>query len=117
MLASVNNFVRVTHENIYLHTYVGTLSVHSFIPREKTNLVYVCSTYKVRSTQILFFVKLATHICHLELILRLTNLQLPKQRQRCLKLNHFFKVEDNICFKNALGYSWRCDFLQRWRCR
>jgi hypothetical protein len=28
----------------------------------------------------------------------------------------FFKVEENIfCFQNALGYPWRCKFLQRWR--
>jgi hypothetical protein len=25
-------------------------------------------------------------------------------------------VEENVCFPNALGYLWRCMFLQRWHC-
>jgi hypothetical protein len=28
----------------------------------------------------------------------------------------FFKVEENVCFQNELGYSQRCKFLQSWRC-
>jgi hypothetical protein len=31
-------------------------------------------------------------------------------------IGRFFKVEENICFQNAIGYSGRCKFLQRWRC-
>jgi hypothetical protein len=32
-------------------------------------------------------------------------------------LERFSKIEEYIfVFKNALGYSWRCKFLQRWRC-
>jgi hypothetical protein len=49
-----------------------------------------------------------------EPILRLSSLQL--QRQRCGRLECFFTGEENISFLNALGYSWRCEFLQRWRC-
>jgi hypothetical protein len=40
----------------------------------------------------------------LEPILRLLNLQL--QSQRFSRLEHFCKVEGNIFFQNALGYSW-----------
>jgi hypothetical protein len=47
-------------------------------------------------------------------ILQLQNLQL--QRQRCSRLERFFKVEENNCFQNAPGYPWRCKILQRWRC-
>jgi hypothetical protein len=49
----------------------------------------------------------------LEPILRLLNLQL--QRQRCSRLERFFKVEQNN-FQIALGYSLSCKFFQRWRC-
>jgi hypothetical protein len=54
----------------------------------------------------------------LEPILRLLNLQ--PQRQRCNKLEGFFKVEEHT-FQNILGYSKFCifvffKFLQRWRC-
>jgi hypothetical protein len=34
----------------------------------------------------------------------------------CSRLELFLKVEENVCFfQNALRYSWRCKFLQRWR--
>jgi hypothetical protein len=36
-------------------------------------------------------------------------LRIP-QRRRCSQLERF-KIEEN-----ALSYSWRCQFLQRWRC-
>jgi hypothetical protein len=41
------------------------------------------------------------------------------QRKRCSTYEGrivFFKVEEKICFQNELGYSLRCNFLQRWRC-
>jgi hypothetical protein len=44
-----------------------------------------------------------------ELILRLLNLQL--QRQRRSRLERFLKVE------GSAGYSWRCKFLKRWLCK
>jgi hypothetical protein len=31
--------------------------------------------------------------------------------------NYFYQCRRKyFCFQNALGYSWRCTFLQRWRC-
>jgi hypothetical protein len=49
-----------------------------------------------------------------EPILRLLNLQL--QRQRCSRLQRFQSRRKCFCSQNALGYSWRRKFLQRWRC-
>jgi hypothetical protein len=39
-------------------------------------------------------------------------------RIRFARVFHFFKVPRRkcFCFLNALGYSWHCAFLQRWRC-
>jgi hypothetical protein len=47
-----------------------------------------------------------------------TTANLPLQRQRCRRLERFLKVEEIIIFllQNALGYSWRYKFLQRWGC-
>jgi hypothetical protein len=47
---------------------------------------------------------------------RILHLQL--QRQRCSRLERFFKVEENLLFfkTHYVGYSWRCKFLPRWRC-
>jgi hypothetical protein len=42
------------------------------------------------------------------------NLQL--QRQRCSSLEHFSKFKKIFLLHNTLGYSWRCKFLQLWRC-
>jgi hypothetical protein len=48
----------------------------------------------------------------------LTASELPTiQRRRCIRLERFFRVEESIfCYQDALGYSWRCKFSQRWRC-
>jgi hypothetical protein len=39
------------------------------------------------------------------------------KQKRC-RLERWFNVEENLffCFQSALGYSWRCEFLHRWRC-
>jgi hypothetical protein len=38
------------------------------------------------------------------------------QRQRCNRLECLKSSGKYFGFQNALGYSWRCEFLQHWRC-
>jgi hypothetical protein len=49
-----------------------------------------------------------------ELIVRLLNLQLQRQRQRCGR-ERFFNVAEFFSKRTRL-LSWHCKFLQRWRC-
>jgi hypothetical protein len=55
------------------------------------------------------FVKLMYVFLRLALKPKLSSLQQKRFRA-------FFQRKRKECFQNALGYSWRCKFLQRWRC-
>jgi hypothetical protein len=85
----------------------------SFIQSEQTEM-YLIIVDKILH-KMLIYMYLYVHL-HLtaDPILRLLNLQL--QRHRCSRIHRsrFQSRGEKII---GLGYSWRCIFLQRWRCK
>jgi hypothetical protein len=91
--------IKLTTGHRNLHAYVGTF----LLPIQQQTyygIVKIRNTYVLKDTILLLLI-------------------LQIQRHRCSRLQRFVKIcRKCFCFQtqSALGYSWRCKFLQRGRC-